>query len=306
MLQKKPQNAPDSDGPAEMYSDMRLPSLPGRPEILEKIMTDSIADPAVKPYRSRAQFTFFCGDKPTALAGHNSQLEVVGRCLEWFVFDYIIPELDLTPAQHWFKSYREELSPQQRNDAADCLDFILGIFEISHPDPKQGFIAIDLLRTGQSYQVCEHVINDELKPSQLLLGRIFPHHGNFILSGMAAVMSKTATKQIKQLIQSGRLKPEMILDDLDGLELENLYGRSLMEIDKIQSPKILGHILKVYLENIITARLDYNELIKMIESADDPVAVGVDICRRLKIPCRHEIELIITYIITYWFRTHLT
>ena len=285
-------------------SQLRLPSLPHRPPIVEQIMSQAITDPQVMPYRDRAQFTFFCGDLPESLGGRDGQLEVVGRCLEWFVFDYTIPELEMTPAQHWLNLYACRLTPEQYACATDCLNFVLGIFEISQLDAAYGFVAIDLLRPGKSYRVCEHTINNELRPGQLLLGRLFPQRNEYILSGMAAIMNHSATMQIKQLISSGRLKPQSILDDLDGLELENLYGRSLMNIDKVKDLNLLYQRLQNYFQNIVPNQTNFSELQKSISAAQDPVELAVSACRRLNIHCRHEIELVLTYIMTYWFRTH--
>jgi len=294
-----------SSDPDEQYSDssLRLPSLPHRPVIIEQIMAQSIRDPLVLKHREQAQFTFFCGAQPDTLGGHDGQLEVVGRCLEWFVFDYDIPELGLTPAKHWFNTYADQLSDQQRASAANCLEFILSIFEISKVDPIEGFIANDLLRPGRVYPVSEKVINKEIHSGQMLLGRLFPQAGNYILSGMAAAMSEHATKKIKQFIDSGRLKPELILDDLDGIELENLIGRSLLSIDRIDNVNILTQRLKHYLEQIVPGRLNFNKMCQLVDKADDPVEVAVRICRRLDIHCSHEIELLITYVMSYWFKT---
>ena len=122
-----PNATPDSGDSA-----VRLASLPDREPVIERLMTEAIHDPAVSPYRRRAQFTFFCGFEPQQVSGYEAQLEAVGRCLEWFVFDYLIPELNLTPAQHWFNQNKLLLSPSEVQVAKNALNFTLGIFEISH------------------------------------------------------------------------------------------------------------------------------------------------------------------------------
>lgn len=43
---------------------VRLPSLPCRHPVVEKLMSGAIIDFLVASYRRRAQFTFFCGDEP--------------------------------------------------------------------------------------------------------------------------------------------------------------------------------------------------------------------------------------------------
>jgi len=294
--------------PEDRSSDSvaRLPSLPGRPEIVERIMTEAISDPQVEMHRRRAQFTFFCGDEPDMMAGYDGQLEVVGRCLEWFVFDYIIPELGHSPAQHWFNCNISELEPQQIAEAESCLNFVLGIFEIDQVDPVNGFAARDLLRPGRLYNVSEHVINEEIYPKQMLLGRLFPQPDSdkYTLSGMAAVMPENTTSQLKQLIVKGKLKPNLILDNIDGIELENLHSRSLVNIDKIKDPDTVSDRLKRYVGEIVPGRLTFKKLCQTIQQADDPVEVAVRICRHIHIHCSHEIELIIAYIMTYWFKSH--
>ncbi len=289
-----------TDSISSQCGSPRLPSLPGRLAIVEKIMSDSICDEQVRKHRPRAQFTFFCGEEPEVVAGHEGQLELVGRCLEWFVFDYKIPDLCQTPAQHWFSKNSHRLSSEVRHDAADCLDFVISIFEITEVHPISGFVAIDLLRNGKAYFVDEHVINDQIEPGQMLLGRLFPHHDNYSLSGMATIMDNQACKRVRQMIKAGRMKADTLLDDLDGLELENLCGRSLMRLDKL-SLNDLTDRLGLYLESSDTD-LDMTDLIDLVKSTEDPIEAAVQFCRMAQIDCRHEIELMIAYIMNFWFK----
>ena len=281
-------------------SSTRLASLPGRLSIVERIMAEAICDPEVSMYRPRAQFTFFCGDDPENVAGHEFQLEVVGRCLEWFVFDYKVPDLCQTPAQHWFANNSKRLSKAARQDAANCLDFVLSIFEITEVDDISGFVAVDLLRNGRTYYVDEHIINSQLQPGQMLLGRLFPHNQNYSLSGMATIMDSQACSQVRAMIKNGKLRPDNLLQDLDGLELENLYGRSLMGIDKLDATGIEDRV-KHYLD-ITHSSVSYSELVDLLRKANDPVDGAVSFCRKTEIECRHEIELMIAYLMGLWFK----
>ena len=288
------------DNMAQSGNSTRLASLPGRLAIVEKIMADSIKDSQVKQYRGRAQFTFFCGQEPEQVSGYYNQLEIIGRCLEWFVFDYKIPTLCQTPAQNWFSRNSSLLSQQARQDAADCLDFKISIFEITEVHPLTGFVAVDLLRNGKTYYVDEHIINDQLEPGQVLLGRLFPHNQNYALSGMATIMDNSATRQIRKLIKSGRLKTETLLEDLDGLELENLYSRSLMDIDKLDRSQLEKRLID-YLDRSDSG-IDLDQLTHQVVKASDPIDAAVTFCRENDIRCRHEIELMIAYIMNFWFK----
>ena len=91
MLYNRSESSPYWSG-HETDSSVRLPSLPCRHPVVEKMMSGAILDFLVASYRKRAQFAFFCGDEPDHLGGYDGQLEVVGRCLEWFVFDCEIRE----------------------------------------------------------------------------------------------------------------------------------------------------------------------------------------------------------------------
>ncbi len=278
----------------------RLASLPGRLAIVEKIMAEAIRDPEVSLFRPRAQFTFFCGNDPEKVAGHDFQLEVVGRCLEWFVFDYKIPDLCQTPAQYWFANNSKRLDKSARQDAANCLDYVLSIFEITEVDDISGFVAVDLLRNGRAYYVDEHIINDQLQPGQMLLGRLFPHQENYSLSGMATIMDSQACSQVRAMIKSGKLRPDNLLQDLDGLELENLYGRSLMGLDKLDSAELETRI-RNYLR-VTDSKVSYSELVDLLANAKDPIEGAVTFCRMTQIECRHEIELIIAFLMGLWFK----
>jgi len=296
-----PQNLDQSDShdPA-----LRLASLPHRLEIVERIMSEIINDPIVSKYRQRAQFTFFCGAEPEVLGGYDGQLEVVGRCLEWFVFDYVIPDVKQTPAQYWRDHNFAHLSHQEQLHTDQCLQFILGLFEISAVKSGRGFVARDLLRAPHVYPIHEEWVSREVASGQLLLGRIFPHMSGYVLSGMAAVMSPNATREIKQLIEIGKLKPKYLLQELDGIELENLFGRTLKEIDRIAHLPHLHQRIKYYLNEINPGLLTFTDFCKMTDTADDPVDVGVRVCRQLDLQCCHEIEVIIAYTMACWFKTH--
>jgi len=285
-------------------SSVRLPSLPQRLPIVERIMSEAIRDPFIAHYRKRSQFTFFCGADPEQLGGHDGQLEVVGRCLEWFVFDYLIDELGSTPAQHWFNLNADELSPQDRTDAADCLNFILGIFEITTVVPGKNFTASDLMRRGESYHISEHIVSEELTAGQLLLSRVFPHRSGYALSGMAVLMTKNATAEIKHLIRSDKLKPDYILPTLDGLELENMFGRSLKEIESTTTLDRLQQQLKHYVKEINPNHLTFEQLQKLINDSDEPVKLLGRIAQDLEIYCRHEMDLIFALILAVWNKIH--
>lgn len=301
-----PPDSPDlsPDLPAPDHPALRLPSLPQRLTLVERITSQAIELPDVAPYRRRAQFTFLAGDDPAELGGYEGQLEVVGRCLEWFVFDYIIPELDATPAQHWLDLNAPTLSQEQLADVRACLDFVLSLFEVTDIQPGRGFTALDLLRPGHSYQVREHLISNEISTGQLLLGRLFPHRGSFALSGMAALMGEHATEQIKDFIDQGKLKPDNIIQDLDGLELENLFGRSIHYAAAQYHIEEIYSRLRRYLDAFEPPVLSFDDLQQMIETSRDPLRLAADLCQQLPVFCRHEMDLLYALISAAWQKYH--
>lgn len=303
MLHKRSESSPYWFG-READSSVRLPSLPCRHPVVEKLMSGAILDFLVASYRSRAQFTFFCGDEPDHLGGYDGQLEVVGRCLEWFVFDCEIPEFGETPAQHWYSLHADELSNQDQTIAADCLNFILSIFEITEVVSGTGFTAGDLLRPGQCRQINEEIASEEISPGQLLLSRIFPHQGNFTLSGMAVLMNETATHEIKQFIREGRLKPELILPELDGVELENLFGRSLKNIAVTDNLTLLEDKLRRYFNEIRPGHFTFEQLQAIMHDTDDSMDLITYIDQEMEFFNRHEMDLIFTLILAAWEKTH--
>jgi len=211
-------------------SVLRLSSLPGRFPILERIMTEAIALPLVQDYRKRAQAVFFLGADPAETAGYEGQLEAVGRCLEWFVFDYEIPELAKTPAQYWFEQAAETLNVVQRQAVRDCLRFVCGLFEVQEVTRGTGFEVLDLLRPPLRYVVYDKLVSEEVQEGQLLVGRLFPHQGNFLLSGMASLLNEQATARMKELVQDRPLTQFKLVADLDGITLEGFLGRDPAEI----------------------------------------------------------------------------
>lgn len=285
-------------------SAVRLASLPDREPVIERLMTEAIHDPCVSPYRPRAQFTFFCGFEPRQVSGYEAQLEAVGRCLEWFVFDYLIPDLNLTPAQHWFNQNKLLLSPSEVQLTQNSLDFVLGIFEISHVEPGNGFEVIDLLRGNQTYSVVEQIVSQEVKPGHLLLARLFPHEGKYLLSGMATLMAQSATKQIKRDIHEDRMIPEHVLLNLDGVELENLFNRSLTDVDRIEDLALLHDRLGLYLQAVDSDKLSYDDVLHLINETADPFNVAAKMCDTLSVTCRHEMDLVLAYAMATWFQTH--
>ena len=299
-------NRHSASDPTERFDDasLRLPSLPNRLPMIERIMSQAIGDPMVGAYRDRAQFTFFCGQEPENMGGYDGQLEVVGRCLEWFVFDYFIPAIDATPAGHWYIHHAAGLSEADLFLAQNCLYFCLGIFEITEIVKEEGFVAVDLLRLGQSYPVRESLVTGELQVGQLLLARLFPYQDAYVLSGMATIMAPHATAEIKRFVENGKLVPADILPHLDGVELENLFGRSVAEIEKIEDLTLLHQRLRHYLEKSCPGRLSFAELLEEINITPDPFNVAVLVCDRLQTHCRHEMDLTLAYIMATWFQTH--
>lgn len=291
--------ADDSHWPYD--HSLRLPSLPRRIDIVERIMSQAIRDPLVAGYRGRAQFTFFCGAEPGELAGYQSQLELVGRCLEWFVFDYIVPELETTPAQHWYDLYAEDLTAQERQDARDCLKFVLGLFEVQEVESEVGFLAGDLLRPPLQHHVREQLLTREIKAGQLLLGRLFPHRESFVLSGMSVVMSHGATEQIKQLIRQGRIKPAAMLEHIDGIELENCFESSFREVRHL-SRDVLEKRLQCYIEQVCPDLVAWTQFQKMMAQAQDPLTMAAEFAEQMEICGRHEMDLIFNMVITLWQR----
>lgn len=283
-----------------MQPTVRLPSLPQRLEILERLMTEAILDPMVSSHRERALFTFFCGVEPDEVAGYAGQLESVGRCLDWFVFDYVIPELNATPAQHWFKTQTVDVTAVEWADIRDCLDFVLGLFEIAAVRPGEGFVAIDLLRPGRCYLINETVISDEVEEGQLLVGRLFPHRSAYILSGMAAVMEESATKKIELLVAQGRIDANQTARQLDGLELENLFGRSLAQVEAADETEIVLQHLERYVTTIRPGRMTLAQLMRLIDNNDDLVTLTGEVCTRFDIHCLHEAQLIGTLLCAAW------
>lgn len=284
-------------------ASLRLPSLPWRLDIIERIMSESIMARHARQYRRRVQYTFFCGAEPGKSAGYDGQLEAVGRCLEWFVFDYVVPELETTPAVHWFDSYAETLNRQQRQDARDCLKFILSLYEIAEINPGKGFVAVDLLRRPLRYHVDEKVLTSELREGQLILGRLFPHRNAYVLSGMAVLMNAEVTCQIEDMISNGKLKPAAIVQNIDAVELENLFNRRVRDIEKLDTT-LLRRRINRYLLDICPGYMTYEELMVLIEGASDPLSVAAEFAERLEVCGRHEMDLMFTYIITLWNRYH--
>jgi hypothetical protein len=291
---------PNEPGPLDFPSHgseaVRLPSLPKRLEILERISTEAIQDPHISKYRQRAQYTFFGGADPAELGGYEGQLEVVGRCLEWFVYDYYIPDLDATPAVFWLRQNADKLSNEEQANVRDCLNFVLSIYEVADVHPQKGFTAIDLLREPLRYHVSERLITAEIETGQLLLGRLFPHHSSFVLSGMAALMDSHATRQIKEFIISGKLNPAAVVENIDGVELENLFGRSIHESVNISDVDVLYERLHRYLEILQPGAFSLTELQQLVQKSTHAVSLTADLCDNLQIFCRHEIDLLFAYI----------
>ncbi len=284
-------------------SGLRLPSLPDRLPVLERILTEAIEDPHVKPYRDRALFTFFCGFEPQDVAGYDAQLEAVGRCLEWFVFDYVIPDLQCTPAQRWFDQREESLSPQDHLEAYQCLSFILGLFEVFDISTGRGFWVADLLR-GQSLYVREYILSREIQEGQLLLARLFPWQEAHCLSGMATVMGIEATADVKTLLAEGILSPPDVLSHLDGVELENLFGRTLEQIERLEDLALLHRQMQRYLEPVTGRKVAFSQFLSVVNKVADPFNVTAFLCEKVPIVCRHEMDLIMAYVMACWFATH--
>ncbi|MBN1437419.1 MAG: hypothetical protein JW936_10120 [Sedimentisphaerales bacterium] len=282
---------------------IRLPSLPHRLGVVERMMSEAIVDPRVANYRGRAQFAFFCGADPENLAGYDGQLEAVGRCLEWFVFDYVIPELGKTPGQHWFDQNAEQLDGEQRRDARHCLKFLLGLFEVGQVEPGKGCHLLDLLRDPLSYVVHEEIVSKEIQLGQLVLGRLFPYHSGYTFSGMIAVMEQAATEQIKRAIVQGELDVGDFLQRLDGLELENLLDRRPQQIEEQFDLEDVYRHLGRYLE-ICGAKMTIEDLRRAVGKAPEPLRVAADLAAELEICGRHEMDLFFTYVTTAWRLNH--
>jgi len=282
---------------------LRLPSLPSRLGILEQITCEAILEPLVAVHRRRAQWTFFAGADPATMSGYEGQLEAVGRCLEWFVYDYRIPGLGTTPARHWLARQSEALGRGAYEQVERCLDFVLGLFEVGPVKAEEGFVAVDLLRPPLTYAVRERLITEELEAGQLLLGRLFPHEGAYVLSGMAALMDGHATDQIKSLMGAGKLRPEELLDELDGLELENLFGRSVEGIAQL-SESVLYERLRGYIEALEQRPWTLSQVSRRVARALDPLELAETLCREAQVYCPHEIDLLYAYVVAAWEKQH--
>jgi len=287
----------------EDHPVLRLPSLPKRPEIWVRIMSESILADEVSRYRRRALYTFFCGEGPSEWGDYEGQLEAVGRCLEWFVFDYRMGSAGLTPAEQWLGRWGPDLDEQTSTDAQDCLDFMLGLFEIVKVRSSEGFWVYDLLR-GQEYCVSDEVLSGETQEGQLLIGRLFPHRQSYALSGMATLMYPTATRQIKYLIKDGDLQPDFILRNIDGIELENLLGDRLQEIEGPKDEAVLGRRLQRYFEVTCPGCMRFEDVMALVRREQDPDTAAREVCERMQIECRHEKDLIETYLQEAWSKAH--
>ena len=282
---------------------VRLASLPNRPAVVERIMTQAIQPDRVKKHRARAQFTFFCGAEPEQVSGYEGQLEVAGRCLEWFVFDYVIGELQQTPAQHWLSVVGADLSVAERRAARACLNFTVSLFEITDLEAGRTIILDDLLRAPLNCIVTEPVLSTQVKVGQLLSGRVFPLPGGCALSGMAALMGRSATGEIKQLIADGRLNPQSVLAVISGLELENLCGRSVAEIETIDDPAVIHRRLQRYLE-MRSGSVAIEQLWAQVENADHPFKVAAELARTLQIDDSDEMDVFFAHIVAAWSAAH--
>jgi hypothetical protein len=178
------------------------------------------------------------------------------------------------------------------------------LFEVADIDPGHGFTALDLLRPGDSYNVVEHLISNEISTGQLLLGRLFPHRGAFALSGMAALMDAHATEQIKEFIDQGKLKPASIIKDMDGLELENLFGRSIHDAARCHNLEKIYRRLHRYLDTLEPTPVSFDELRIQIESCRDPLQLAADLCQQIPVFCRHEMDLLYALVSAAWHKYH--
>lgn len=287
----------------EGSSGLRLPSLPDRLPLLERLLAEAIEIPVVQAYRKRAHFTFFCGYRPDELAGYDAQLEAVGRCLEWFVFDYRIAELDQTPAEHWFELNEEHFTPDDHLLAHRCLEFILGLFEVMHVEPHQGLWLTDLLREQPTY-VRESHLSAEVREGQLLLGRLFPFQDIYCLSGMATVMPQEATDDVKRLLSQMSTDRYSLIEGLDGIELENLFGRTLSQIDRCEDLGLLHERMSQFLATVGPAEMSFSTYLDRINRSADAFDVVSRLEAAIPITCPHELALITSLVTATWFATH--
>ncbi|MBN2377236.1 MAG: hypothetical protein JXD22_12590 [Sedimentisphaerales bacterium] len=293
-----------SDNDAGSPETLRLASLPGRLDILERITSEAIREDAINRYRARAQFTFFCGATPAEMVGYEGQLEMVGRCLEWFVFDYLIPELNATPAEYWLAKHANDLSSDDYADAHQCLNYALGLYEVEKVIKGKSFNCSDLFRPHTTYKINETLITNEIQPGQLLLGRLFPNRGCYRLSGMADLMTNHDTEQIKALVHQGKLIPQEITDNLDGIELENLFGRSTGHIAESDNPQYLSDLLDRYLEALDQPNGSRDKIVNKIQKTQQPINVAAEMCEHFQVQCRHEIDLLFAIVSGIWNQSH--
>ncbi|HED64239.1 MAG TPA: hypothetical protein ENJ09_01665 [Planctomycetes bacterium] len=145
------------------------------------------------------------------------------RHLEWFVLERPSDALGGVPAEALLSEWLDRADAMQADHTEAFLQSHAGAFEVTSADPGRGIWVRDLLGAGE-YPIHEPDAASGLRPSDLLVGRLFPiGDGVFLLSpAVGCFRSSGLVDAVREDMQRLRASRRGVLR-IEQVELERLF-----------------------------------------------------------------------------------
>ena len=117
-------------------------------------------------------------------------------------------------------------------------------------------------------------------------------------------MPQEATDDVKRLLSQMSTDRYSLIEELDGIELENLFGRTLSQVDRCEALGLLHERMSQFLSTIGPTELSFSGYLDRINRSTDAFDVVNWFEAAIPIICPHELALITSLVTATWFATH--
>ncbi len=114
------------------------------------------------------------------------------RFYDWYLFDYRLSEWEKPPIQAYQEVRAYNLDDDERHILEEWQQTVTGVFEVVSADAEEGSIELKHLLTGESFDVTDDTIIDNIQAEDLCVTRLIRLGDTHIFSGAYTRMAPDA------------------------------------------------------------------------------------------------------------------
>lgn len=243
----------------------------------------------------QVKWDFFGDEYPYYAVGEEEYDLAWKRLMDWFVFEYLIEEIQKTPLEAFLEEYQSKLSPEELKMYHSFRRNIYGLFRVEKVVPGKEIEGINLL-DGCYYTLRDKKESRYLQEGMVFVARILPVKGYWQLLGNLHPLPDEAVEVLEKRYPLSASAP---YPRVGPLEVERIFS-SLVTDEDLKDLEIVEQRLSIILQKCAPESLTLEDIRKRIRESSYPSEAFDDLYESMEFDYEEELDELQNLLFALW------